>query len=67
MTGEPPFAGLNEIVVQQNFEQGIYPEETTNFALEIFIKVLRFWSQEFCDIAEQNDIVEQNDQEGKFT
>lgn len=61
MTGEPPFEDLNESIVQENFEQGIYPEETIEFPLEIVIKVLRFWSQEFCEI------VEQNDQEGKFT
>ncbi|KAI3337163.1 hypothetical protein HD806DRAFT_475868 [Xylariaceae sp. AK1471] len=55
ITGEPPFADLDESIAQQTFEQGIYPEKTREFPLEILIKVLGFWSQEFHEIVEQND------------
>ncbi|RYP20327.1 hypothetical protein DL767_009473 [Monosporascus sp. MG133] len=59
MSGKPPFADLDESIVQQNFENGDYPVETTNFPLEILIAILGFWSQEFAQeieklIADQN-------------
>jgi hypothetical protein len=49
MSGKPPFADLDESIVRQNFEKGIYPVETTEFPLEIAIEVLGFWSQELAE------------------
>ena len=47
MVGKPPFADLDDSLVQQNFERGIYPPETMEMPAEIAISVLGFWSQEF--------------------
>jgi hypothetical protein len=48
MVGRPPFADLDDSLVQQNFEKGVYPPETMELPLEIAISVLGFWSQEFA-------------------
>lgn len=57
MAGKPPFADLDEELVQHNFEKGVYPEETRDFPLEIAIPILGFWSQEFAEhIAHQTSI-----------
>jgi len=48
MAGRLPFADLDDSLVQQNFEKGIYPSEVMEFPLEIAIAVLGSWSQEFA-------------------
>ncbi|RYP18049.1 hypothetical protein DL765_004165 [Monosporascus sp. GIB2] len=49
MHGKPPFADLDEGIVQQNFENGVYPVETMSFPQGIAIAILGFWSQEFAE------------------
>ncbi|RYP77264.1 hypothetical protein DL769_003459 [Monosporascus sp. CRB-8-3] len=49
MSGKPPFADLDESIVQQNFENGVYPAETFSFPQKIAIVILGFWSQEFAE------------------
>jgi hypothetical protein len=54
MVGKPPFADLDDSLVRQNFERGIYPPETMEFPLDVAIAVLGSWSQEFAQqITEQ--------------
>lgn len=48
MVDEPPFTDLNESVVQQNFENGIYPEKAKEFPFDIALAVMSLWSQEFA-------------------
>ncbi len=48
MTGKPPFANVDDRIVQQNFENGMYPPETMQFPMEISIPVLGCWSREFA-------------------
>jgi len=48
MTGKPVFGDLDEATVQQNFEKGVYPDDTMQFPLEIFVPILGYWSQEFA-------------------
>lgn len=48
MADKPPFADLNESIVQQNFENGIYPEETKEFPFDIALAMMSLWSQEFA-------------------
>ena len=52
MTGEPPFADVDDSVVQRNFERGVYPEKTTEFPLDIAIQMLGWWSAEFAQECE---------------
>ncbi|RYO76874.1 hypothetical protein DL766_008105 [Monosporascus sp. MC13-8B] len=49
MHSKPPFADLDEGIVQQNFENGVYPVETMSFPQGIAIAILGFWSQEFAE------------------
>jgi hypothetical protein len=60
MVGRRPFADLDDSLVQQNFEKGIYPPETMEFPLEVSIPVLGFWSMEFAQ-----QITELIDHQGK--
>lgn len=49
MTGEEPFSDLlDDSLVQENFEKGIYPADTVKFPIEIAIPILGCWSQEFA-------------------
>jgi hypothetical protein len=60
MVGKPPFADLDDGLVQENFEQGIYPQEIKSMPSNIAISVLAFWSKEFAQ-----QINQQVPQEGK--
>jgi len=48
MVGKPPFAGLDDSLVQQNFDKGIFPSDTMDFPIKIAVPVLGFWSQRFA-------------------